>query len=139
MKPLNSFTKSLLALCLITVTACSALPFLNSASTSTHTLQASGNTAYQARQKALWQQFQNKPAYIGPIKMAIHTDLLNPGQSGKHVDLTDKLNPQGFRTQGIPQGPVLFQETFTKGPGQYEVLRGIQVANTGLRYTRLST
>lgn len=135
MKPMNSLKKSFLALCLLTVSACSALPFLNPASRSTSTLQASGNAAYQARQQALWQQFQNKPAYIGPVKMAIHTDLLNPGQSGKHVDLTDKLDPQGFRTQSLPQGPLVFQETFTKGQGQYEVLRGIRITNTSVRYT----
>ncbi|PIQ23122.1 hypothetical protein COW64_25760, partial [bacterium (Candidatus Blackallbacteria) CG18_big_fil_WC_8_21_14_2_50_49_26] len=133
----KSFLQPLLAFCLLSASACTSLPFLNQ-SLQTSSLQVSqetGLSAYQAKQRALWQQFKNKPAYSGPLKIAIHTNLLNPGLGGRQIDLTHQLDSQGFQIQSVPQGPLVFQETFTKGKGNYEVIRGFQLTNTSQRYT----
>ncbi|PIQ23380.1 hypothetical protein COW64_24475, partial [bacterium (Candidatus Blackallbacteria) CG18_big_fil_WC_8_21_14_2_50_49_26] len=133
----KSLLQPLLAFCLLTASACTPFPILNPSlqNSSLQVSQVTGLSAYQAKQMALWQQFKNKPAYSGSLKMSIHTDLLNPGQGGRQIDLTNQLDPQGFQIQSVPQGPLVFQETFTKDKGNYEVIRGFQLTNTLQRYT----
>ena len=124
--------QAFLAFGMVSASACSSMSLLNSGSSSQ--LETFGS-AYEQKQATLLKQFQNKHPYTGPVKLAIHTNLLNPQKPGKHLDLTAKLNSQNFQIQSLPQGPLIFQETFTKGKGGYEVIRGFRVPDTNQRYT----
>ncbi|MGE3724219.1 MAG: hypothetical protein AB7I41_01615 [Candidatus Sericytochromatia bacterium] len=61
----------------------------------------------KAERKEIWESFVNKRPYTGPIEFVINTTLLDASYpNARRVNLTEQLNPQGFHTQALPQGPV---------------------------------
>ena len=74
--------------------------------------------------------------YDGPVNLKIDTGLMS-GQTGKVVDLNQVLAAAdgGFKTQAVPDGPVVYQETFSKDKGNLEILREFRVQDNSRRYT----
>ena len=83
-------------------------------------------------------QFRQKPAYLGPISVKIDTGRISEQKrSGKVVDLSGYVAERAadFSVQAVPDGPVVFQEQFTKRQDTFEVTRAFSVANLSSRYT----
>ena len=72
--------------------------------------------------------------YTGPIDLKINTGLRD-GSAGKIVDLSILNSEDDFNIKSIPQGAVVFEETFTKDNEQLEEVRQIQVPDPNKRYT----
>ncbi|MBT9545331.1 MAG: S8 family serine peptidase [Candidatus Sericytochromatia bacterium] len=86
---------------------------------------------------------QKTPAYTGPVSMRFDNALLSPSLASYGFKKTvphktqvfEQPSEQTFSIQALPNGPVVFSETFTKGRQEFEVLREIRVSDTQKRYT----
>jgi len=90
------------------------------------------------RQQEL-EKIKNKNVYAGPLSIKIDTGRMEQKNknAGRIIDVSTLLATQkpSFTIQAIPDGPVVFQERFTKGKGNLEITRAFRVAETSQRYT----
>ena len=103
---------------LLILTGCQELPttpFAEKSSTQTlsHTVQTS------------------KGPYTGPLNLKINTGLI-AGTSGKMIDLLPQ--GQGFQTQALPQGPIVFSETLILSRKDQDFSRSFKIPDTSKRY-----
>ncbi|MGE4234545.1 MAG: S8 family serine peptidase [Bacteriovoracia bacterium] len=72
-----------------------------------------------------------KGPYTGPVSLKINTGLMK-NSTGKVVDLSP--SQEGFKTQAVPQGPVVFNENFQITRPNQDITRQFKVPDTGKRY-----
>ena len=123
MKIYKRFTLGI-TLVALTLAACMP-PAMQITQNTRNTIQTSGSNVNS-----------NIGPYDGPVSLKIDTGLIS-GQPGKVVDLNQILSPasNGFSIQSVPEGNIVFQETFTKEKGLLEEVREFNIQDTSKRYT----
>jgi len=82
-----------------------------------------------------------RPAYTGPVQVSFDTSLVSPvlASYGYHKSQPAQTlvfpAATDFKIQALPEGPVVFQETFTQGTEPLELSRSFQVTDTSKVYT----
>ena len=72
-----------------------------------------------------------KGPYTGPVSLKINTGLMK-NSTGKVVDLSP--SQEGFKTQAVPQGSVVFAESIQITRPNQDLTRQFKVPDTGKRY-----
>lgn len=87
----------------------------------------------EARQ-AMWAKIQAKKAYLGPINIHLNQNLLDKNTIAQTQNLTSILNNSDFHTQSLPNGNIVFQETFVSSGQVDEIRRAFQISDSSQRY-----
>jgi len=103
---------------LLILTGCQGLP------TTPFAEKSSAQTLSQTVQTS-------KGPYTGPLNLKINTGLI-AGTSGKMIDLLPQS--QGFQTQALPQGPIVFSETLNLSRKDQDFSRSFKIPDTSKRY-----
>jgi subtilisin family serine protease len=103
---------------LLILTGCQGLP------TTSFTEKSSAQTLSQTVQTS-------KGPYTGPLNLKINTGLI-AGTSGKMIDLLPQ--GQGFQTQALPQGSIVFSETLNLSRKDQDFSRSFKIPDTSKRY-----
>ena len=82
--------------------------------------------------QALKDKIKNKPVYTGPIRIGLLPKLASSELKALPKDITQILEQGDFQLQSLPDGPLVFQESFYQTG---ETQRTIKITQTEDRYT----
>ena len=93
-----------------------------------------GKVSEEQRIEKLRERVKNKQAYTGSIQISVNPTLLEKANNSVALHLIDEVDPN-FNIQSLPEGKVIFQETFTKDKEPLVISRNFLIPDTSKRYT----